>query len=165
VRFDAEIRYEADPQRTFEMLTDPAFLERVCVDNGAVEHSVSVQPADDGGVVITTVRVLPTKDVPPVVKGFVGETLTVTETDSWGPAAADGSRQGTVTLDIQGAPVKLTGTLAFTALEDGASQEKLSGDLKAGIPLFGGQVEKAAEPAVRSAIKVKQRTAAAWLAA
>jgi hypothetical protein len=165
VRFDAEIRYDADPQRTFEMLTDPAFLERVCLDNGAVEHSVSVEPAADGGVVITTVRVLPTKDVPPVVKGFVGETLTVTETDAWGPADAEGSRTGTVSLDIQGAPVKLIGTLAFAGLVGGGSQETLSGELKAGIPLFGGQVEKAAEPAVRSAVKVKQRTAAAWLAA
>lgn len=165
MRFDAEIRYEADPQRTFDMLTDPAFLERVCVDNGAVEHSVSVEPAADGGVVITTVRVLPTKDVPPVVKGFVGETLTVTETDTWGPAGPDGSRTGSLTLDIQGAPVKLTGSLAFGGTADGASLERVSGELKAGIPLFGGQVEKAAEPAVRSAIRVKQRTAAAWLTA
>jgi hypothetical protein len=164
VRFDADIRYEADPERAFEVLQDPAFLEKVCVDNGAVEHSVSVEPKDDGGVVITTTRVLPTKDVPPVVKGFVGETLTVTEVDTWGPAGADGSRTGTVTLDITGAPVKLTGDLTFAPAGDGASVERLSGNLKAGIPLFGGQVEKAAEPAVRAAIKVKQRTATAWLA-
>ena len=164
MRFDAEIRYDAEPQRTFEMLTDPAFLEKVCTDNGAIEHSVAVEPVDGGGVVITTTRVLPTKDVPPVVKGFVGETLTVTEVDTWGPAAEDGSRTGTVTLDITGAPVKLTGGLTFGAHADGTSVERLSGDLKAGIPIFGGQVEKAAEPAVRSAIKVKQRTGAAWLA-
>jgi hypothetical protein len=164
VRFDADIRYEAEPQRAFEMLQDPAFLEKVCLDNGAVEHSVSVVPQGDGGVVITTTRVLPTKDVPPVVKGFVGETLTVTEVDTWGPAAPDGSRAGTVTLDIAGAPVKLTGDLAFSSPGDGTSLERLSGTLKAAIPLFGGQVEKAAEPALRAAIRVKQRTAAAWLA-
>lgn len=164
MRFDADIRYEAGPDRTFEMLQDPAFLEKVCVDNGAVEHSATVEPKDDGGVVITTTRVLPTKDVPAVVKGFVGETLTVTEVDTWGPAAADGSRDGTVTLDIVGAPVRLTGELTFRPTDDGASVERLSGNLKAGIPLFGGQVEKAAEPAVRAAIKVKQRTGTAWLA-
>jgi hypothetical protein len=146
------------------MLTDRAFLEKVCTDNGAIEHSVAVEPADDGGVVITTTRVLPTKDVPPVVNGFVGETLTVTEVDTWGPAADDGSRAGTVSLDIVGAPVKLTGKLVFEAGADGSSVERLSGELKAGIPLFGGQVEKAAEPAVRSAIKSKQRPGAAWLA-
>lgn len=163
MRFDAEIRYDAGADEVFAMLSDPAFLQRVCEENGALEHEVSVEPSPDGGVVLRTVRVLPTKDVPPVVKGFVGETLTVTETDTYGPAAADGSRAGTVALDISGAPVALKGTLTFTP-EGDACVESLSGTLKAAVPLFGGQIEKAAEPAVRAAIRVKQRAGAAWLA-
>ena len=46
MRFDADIRYEASPERAFEMLQEPAFLDKVCLDNGAVEHSVSVEPTN-----------------------------------------------------------------------------------------------------------------------
>jgi hypothetical protein len=42
--------------------------------------------------------------------------------------------------------------------------ESVEGDLKARMPLFGGQIEKAAAPAIESAINIEREIGQAWLA-
>jgi len=162
VQVTATIPYPAPPEAVFAMLTDEAFLAQVCVATGAISHSVDVQLAG-GGATITTRRDLPTDEVPDFVKRFVGETLTVTRVDAWGPPASDGGRLGTLSVEIAGAPVRLTGTLSLGA--DGAGAvEQVDGDLKASVPLVGGKIEKAAEPAIRSGLRKEQQLGTAWLA-
>ena len=41
--------------------------------------------------------------------------------------------------------------------------ESVQGDLKARIPLIGARIEKAAAPAIESAIRVERETGQAWL--
>ncbi len=112
---------------------------------------------------MVTKRDLPADGLPDFAKSMVGGTLSVTETYEWGAAAGDGSRTGTLTVEVAGAPVALRSAvrLAPTA---GGSQITVDGDLKASIPLFGGKVEKAAAPAVIEAMRSEQRTGTAWLA-
>lgn len=157
----AQITYPAAPEAVFAMLTDEAFLTQVCEATGAVRHQVGVV-REGAGATVTTRRELPTDQVPDFVKRFVGETLTVLRVDTWGPAAADGSRAGTLVVDIVGAPVRLTGTLALRA--DGAGTvEDVDGDLKASVPLVGGRIEKATEPAIRAGLRKEDRLGQAWL--
>jgi hypothetical protein len=59
--------------------------------------------------------------------------------------------------------VQLTGSL-WLGLHDGGTLHAVDGDLKASVPLLGGKIEKAAEPAIRSAMRVEERTGRAWLA-
>ena len=164
MRLSAEIRYDADPATVFAMLTDADFQERKCAATGALDHEVEIEEYDDGSAAIRTSRVMPTDQVPDFVRTFVGQALTVVQVDDWQPAAADGSREGTVVVEIKGAPVRLAA--AITLGPDGAgTRETIDGDLKASVPLLGGRIEKAIEPALKGAIKVEQREGRAWLTA
>ncbi len=163
MRLSAEIRYDADPRAVFAMLTDTAFQDRKCEATGALDHEVEIEEFDDGSATITTRRTMPTDRVPDFVRSFVGQTLLVVQNDDWGPAAPDGSREGTIVVEIQGAPVRLAGSLALSP-QGGQSVELIEGDVKASVPLIGGKIEKAVEPALLAAIKVEQREGRAWLA-
>ncbi|KQX65643.1 DUF2505 domain-containing protein [Angustibacter sp. Root456] len=161
MKFRADIRYAADPDRVFEMLLDPAFHEKVCLATGALDHSVDVEPAD-GGATITTTRKLPADGLPDFVRTFVGETLDVMRVDHWGSPGSDGTRRGTIVVEIQGTPVRLTGTVTMHAGGPGTLEE-VEGDLKAAVPLLGGKIERAAEPAVRAAVSKEQEVGNEWL--
>jgi hypothetical protein len=67
-----------------------------------------------------------------------------------------------VVVEITGAPVRLTGTMALVP-EGEQTVQQYDGDLRATIPLFGSAVEQATATAVRAAIDAEERTAAAWL--
>lgn len=157
----AQIPYPAAPAAVFAMLTDEKFLRQVCEATGAVKYEVEVQ-TNSLGAGVTTRRELPTDQIPDFIQRFVGQTLTVLRVDRWEAAAADGSRQGTITVEIVGAPVRMTGTLSLSP--DGTGTvEDVDGDLKASVPLIGGKIEKAAEPAVRSALRKEEQLGLAWL--
>ena len=157
----AQISYPASPEGVFAMLTDEAFLKQVCEATGAVKHEVDVQE-NSLGASVTTRRELPTDQIPDFIKRFVGKTLTVLRVDLWEAAAPDGSRQGTITVEIVGAPVRMTGTLSLRPDGEG-TVENVDGDLKASVPLIGGKIEKATEPAIRSALRKEERLGLAWL--
>jgi hypothetical protein len=163
VRLTADIRYDAAPDAVFAMLCDEEFQARRCVATGALEHDVTVEEYDDGGVVVTAHRTMPTDQVPDFVRTFVGATLVVSEIQDWQAADAAGGREGTLVLEIKGAPVRMTGTLRLTA-EGAGTVENIDCDLKASVPLVGGKIEKSVEPAIRSAIRVEEREGRSWLA-
>jgi hypothetical protein len=163
VRLSAEIRYDADPEAVFAMLTDVGFQERKLAATHAVDYEVEVEEDGNGGAVVTSSRDLPTDDVPDLVRSLVGPTLTVVQVEEWKAAAADGSRDGTVRVEVRGAPVRFTASLRLTPA-GGGSVEVLDGDLKARVPMIGGRIEKAAEPAIMGAIRVEERTGKDWLA-
>ena len=163
MRLTAEIRYEADPRTVFRMIADPAFQEAKCAATGSLEHEIDVRDDADGGTTIFSRRTMPTDQIPDVVRSFVGPTVHLAETQRWERPRPDGTRTGSITVEIEGMPVRFTAATALAA--DGAgTQQPIEGDLKASVPLFGGRIERAAEPAVRAAIRVEQRTGNAWLA-
>ncbi len=63
--------------------------------------------------VLDTRRSMPMDSLPDFARSFLGGKLEVHETQDWGPAAADGSRDGTLTVEIPGTPMQLNGTLAM----------------------------------------------------
>ena len=162
MKVTAQIRYAADPATTFAMLLDRGFQEQVCRATGATGFSVDVEQLDDGGTVRTD-RELPTDQFPDFVRTFVGDTVHVVRVDTWGAAEADGSRAGTVVVEIKGAPVRLDGTLLLRP-DGAATVEDVQGDLKASVPLLGGRIEKAVEPPIRSAVATEEQVGARWLA-
>lgn len=164
MRVTAKVRYEgAAPTAVFDMLVDTTFQERKCQANGAVDYDVDVTEYDDGSAMITTNRLMPTDQIPDFVRSFVGDTVKITEIDDWGPAADDGSREGSIMVEIHGAPIKLGGTLRLVA-ESGGATTYVDADLKASVPLIGGKIEKATEPAITAALRVEERIGTAWLA-
>ena len=164
MRLTADIRYDASPDAVFAMLSDGTFQERRCVATGALSHDISIEEYDDGSLTVTAHRTMPTDQVPDFVRTFVGSTLVVSEIQDWQAADGTGARDGTLVLEIKGAPVRMTGTLRLVA-EGPGTVETIDCDLKAAVPLVGGKIEKAVEPAIRSAIRVEEREGRAWLAA
>jgi len=162
VKIAKSIEYAASPEEVFAVLTDQAFQEAKCAATGAIRHTATVRTEADR-TVITTERVLPTSGMPDFAKNMVGETLKVTETQDWGPADGNGSREGTVSMAVAGVPVALKGTLSL-APGGAGTVEAIDADLKASVPLIGGKIEKAAAPPVEDAITIEQRVAQEWLA-
>jgi hypothetical protein len=161
MKISATIDYAATPDEVFAMLADEDFQNRKCAATGALRHNVSITGQKDRTIILS-IRDMPSDSFPSFVKNMVGDALTVTETQNWGPPGTDGARQGKLTVEISGAPVALEGTLALTSDGQGCV-ETIEGDLKARVPLIGGKIEQAAAPAIRSAIRVESENGRAWL--
>ncbi len=146
------------------MLADPAYVRAKIRASGAEEQQVDVAPSDDGAFTVTTRRSLPTDLIPANIRSFVGARLDVRQVEAWEAAGPDGSRRGTVVVEIAGAPVRMTGTVALAA-DGGTSTITYDGELKAAVPLFGAAVEEAASRAVRAALASEQDVAREWVAA
>ncbi len=162
VRIHDEVHYNATPDTVAGMLADRDFNEQVSERMGALAHTVEVDGDPAGSFTVTTVRTLPTDGFPDIARKFVGDTVDVRQTDRWKASEGDGSRAGTISVEVVGAPLRLTGTLGLTPEGDG-TKETFEAELKAGVPLIGGTLERAAEPAIRAAIRQQIKVGTARL--
>jgi hypothetical protein len=151
--------YAADPDTVFAMLCDQSWREEVCRRTYATEYSVSVEQRGDDVVVSTTRLVL----APEAAKKFVGASLTIEQTETWRPAAADGSRGADVVIAIKGQPAGMTGTVTL-APGGGGSLQVVSGDVKVKIPFIGAKFEPTIADAIRAAIKREGEVGREYLA-
>jgi hypothetical protein len=161
VDIDADMHYAASPQQTFAVLADPAFQDEKCVQTGALSHEVSITRPGDR-TVIDTRRNMPMDSLPDFAKSFLGGKLEVHETQDWGPAGSDGSRDARLTVEITGTPMRLNGTMAMRPTSDGTAVA-IRSQLKANIPFFGGKAEEAAAGPIRAAIAKEEQLGNEWL--
>ncbi len=154
---------DTDPRTAATMLADPVYVRAKVRASGADELALDVTSGEHGAFTVATRRALPTDLIPANIRAFVGARLEVRQVEAWEGPSEDGTRRGTVVVEIVGAPVRLTGTVALTGDEDG-TQITYDGDLKASVPLFGSAVEQAAASAVRSALEAEQGVAREWVA-
>lgn len=157
----SELRYDAAPATVFAMLTDEDYIARKTMAANAVRYDISVQRSGDEAVISLT-RVMP-PDVPDFVRKFVGETIDIKQTDSWGAAAADGSRQGQIDLEMAGAPVTCKGSMSLKP-DGSGTRITIDATLKAAVPLFGGRIEDAVHQGLMEVAKIEQRVGDEWLA-
>jgi hypothetical protein len=163
MQVDGTISYpKATPVEVFEMLADPEFQRRKCAATGAISYEVSVEPAG-ADTVIACRRTLPTDDLPDFARALVSGGLELVETITWGPAAADGARQGQVELAFVGQPLTMKGTLDLRAAGSGTTAI-LAAQLVARVPFLGGRIEKACEPLVQKALRIEESVGTTWLA-
>ena len=156
-----EQRYDADPTAVFAMLTDETFIGRKTAAAKALRHEATVTRANDR-VTIELTRVMP-PDVPDCVRRFEGQTIDIKQVDDWGPAAADGSRHGTITLDMVGAPVTCTGTMTLLP-GNGQTVVRITAAIKASVPLVSGKIESAVHQGLSEAAKIEEQVGRSWLA-
>lgn len=153
---------DTDPRTAGVMLADPVYVRAKVRAGGAEVLHLDVTPGEDGAFTVTTRRALPTDLIPPNVRGFVGSRLEVRQVEAWEAPGPDGTRNGTVAVEIAGAPVRLTGTVALAGT-DGGSRITYTGELKANVPLFSAPVEEAAAKAVRRALEAEEAVAREWV--
>ncbi|WP_051426122.1 DUF2505 domain-containing protein [Jiangella gansuensis] len=157
----SELRFDADPVTVFAMLTDEAYIARKTTAAKALRHEVNVS-RDGDRVTIDLKRIMP-PDVPDFVRRFVGDTIDIKQRDIWEAAAADGSRNGSIDLDMLGAPVTCTGTMRLAA-NGIATVVTIKATVKASLPLVGGKIEQAVHQGLTEAAKIEEQVGRDWLA-
>jgi hypothetical protein len=164
VHVRVELRFAAPAPAVAEMLADVGYARARVEASGAHVEQADVTGSPAGAFTVTTRRSLPTDQIPAQARSFVGSTLEVRQVEAWeAPARDDGTRHGTVVVEISGAPVRLTGTVTLAPDGSGGSRVTYDGELKASVPLFGSAIEQAAVGAVRSALEAEQDAGARWL--
>ena len=93
--------------------------------------------ADDDTLRIVSSRLVDV-ELPGFAKKALKPTNTMKQTDEW-DRQPDGSWSGTFTVDVQGSPVHIDGTMALAPDTDGARHE-VALDLQVKIPIIGGKV-------------------------
>ncbi|WP_069387501.1 DUF2505 domain-containing protein [Cellulosimicrobium cellulans] len=165
-----DLRYPASVQAVGAMLADESFVrwraERAG-GPGAEVQQVDVTGTADGAFTVAVRRTLPTDQIPAHVRSFVGTGLEIRQAEAW-EAEHDGVRRGTVSLEIAGAPVRLTGTVLLAPgttgdAGDGGALQSYAGEVRASVPLFGSVIEEAAAEAVRTALAAEERAGQEWL--
>jgi hypothetical protein len=137
-----------------QLLADADFVREAVRAAGASDEQVDVTGSPAGQFTVTSRRSLPADQIPAHLRGFVGSRIDVRQVEAWEAAAEDGSRVGTVVVEIAGAPVRLTGRATLVPAGVRASRLTYDGELKAAIPLFGSAVEEATAGAIRGSLAV-----------
>ncbi|GAB3233719.1 hypothetical protein GCM10027586_15170 [Kineococcus gypseus] len=152
----------APPEAALALLVDPDFLAERARISKAVEHEEDVRD-EDGTTVVRSTRTVSTSVLPRVAAGFMGGTAVVEQVERWAPAAADGTREGTLELTVRGAPVRLQATSRLSPVEGGCEFE-LSGTLTVQVPFIGGGVEQAVLPGLLQLVRSEVQLARERLA-
>lgn len=165
MRITETVNHAADPQRTYEMLTDHGYQVTRCERTGATDQTVTIDREPDGTTTVTTQRHIPSDGVPDMAKVFVGPTLLLVETVRWGAPDADGEREAAMSLELPGIPVSFTGGVHLRRGEGpGRTEHTVDGDLEARIPLLGRRIESMVSEQIATMVQVERQVAEQWLA-
>ncbi|WP_148256577.1 DUF2505 domain-containing protein [Kribbella flavida] len=152
--------YDATPEEVFAIVTDATFREQACEKTKALSYDVKVS-STGGDTVVRVERKMPADDVPDIARKFVGETLTVVQTETWHAPNADGSRDADVRGEITNTPVTLKGTASIRPDGAGAVQA-IELDVKVAVPLIGKKIEPFVVDAVRSGLAKEHELGREW---
>lgn len=159
IKVDHVYDYPADVDATFAVIVDPALYEDVAVRSKALEHSANVTHVHQVHT-ITLERSMPTDQVPSFAKSLVGDALRIHETTWWKSGSPDdgdaGGYHATFSVQIVGTPVTFNGTMRLTSTDTG-SQQQITGEIKAAIPLLGGKIESSIKEPVELQIATVAR--------
>lgn len=129
-----------DVERAYAALSSPEWPQRkdaALSDGSRLEER---EELPDGGVRLRCSRALP-KGIPGFLEKILPADGRAGQIDTWGPARADGSRHGTWSAQVPGAPVEVHGTMRLEPAGDGCTYT-VEGSAKVKIPLVGGKAEK-----------------------
>lgn len=157
------LRYPAPPAAVAALLADAAFVADVCEASGAETWDAEVEGDASGEFTVTSARTLPSTELPDSARRLIGQHVRVREVDHWEAPAADGSRRGTLTLQVLGAPVTGSAEQHLVPEPDGTTRHTLVGELRANVPLLGSRIEKAASGPLMAALEELEEIAGARL--
>lgn len=134
------LHYDRPPTEVFELISTGAFQMEVIAHLGGLRpETVEETRRPDGSVRLVT-RQQAAVELPGFAKKLIPANTTVTQTYDWGPPGADGTRTGTWSADIKGAPVSMGGPTELRPAGRGCTHT-FGGEVKAQVPLVGGRIE------------------------
>ena len=96
-----------DTHTVLGVFTDEGFVRHMSEYVGGALESLTVDGDTAGAFTLTAVRTMPTNRLPDMARKFVGETLSVTQTEHWEAPAADGSRAASLEMTVAGVPLNV----------------------------------------------------------
>lgn len=146
--------YRASVDQLVAILTDRQFQASKADALGAQEFTMTVagtaqQPE------VTTLRRFPTRSLPEFVKALVNPTMLVTERERWAAATGTESRHASFDVDVDGAPIRVRGSLVVQASDGDTTTVRFYGELQSTVPLFRKQVEVAGSAEVLRTIRTE----------
>ena len=142
--FSGAQEYEASVDDVLALFVDPDVVRARYEEAGDREIEVLECGADGDGFVVRTSRVVEF-DLPGFARKVLKPTNTMVQTDTWGPAAVDGARDGRFEIEVKGAPVQGGGTMRLEPVDEGRTRHTVEGKLDVKVPLVGGKVAGWAE--------------------
>ena len=130
-------KYAATPEAVFALLTNAKWLEQRCLDLGELSASVKAKKTAKGAQLTMVRRIR--RDLPSLVAKVLKAETDMTIEEQW---THDGDGYaGSLTIELAGQPVKLSGEFTLKAAGKG-SVYSIRHAAKCGVPLIGGAVEK-----------------------
>lgn len=163
MKLTVENQYSGTPEQTYSCHIAVEAREKACQESGALSWDVSITPTSDGGATVQVDRVMkPT--LPDYIQKFVGESISIRQSEVWSAAGPDGSRTAKVRLTIKGQPATMDGTATLKPSGAG-TLETVVGDVKVAIPLLGRKIEPEIVKVIESALRIEQRVGEEWIRA
>lgn len=159
--FSFDQSFAGDPATVLAMLLDPEYVRHKAEQTGGSDVIVEVVAVDGGGSILVCTRTLPA-EVPSYARSFVGDSITITERQEWGPVAADGGALAVASVDFH-APVAYEGRIELAASGIGTVARN-TGSFRASVPFVGGKVERLVAEQTQRYLDKEAQVAAAWLA-
>ena len=154
--------YAAPLDSVLDMFGDPDAVVARYEGMGHRDVEVLECTRTDDSLRVRTSRVVEV-DLPGFARKVLSPTNTMVQTDQW-TAAGDGTWDGTVAVDVQGAPVKMSGTMRLEPAGDGTTMH-LTLSMSVKVPLVGGRIaDWAGKNDVPATMAAEFAAGDAWLA-
>ena len=158
--FSESITIAHRPDEVFPALVDEAFTRQVTEKLGGTLVAFELQGDPAGAVHVTMVRSVPVNRLPEAVQKFagkfLGDKLSLEQSESWSAPGPDGSRTGQVVFSVPTAKTTARVEQRLSPTE-GGSEIAVTGSVECRIPLVGNKLAQAAEPRVGSVLRRQAR--------
>ncbi|SFB76995.1 Protein of unknown function [Nocardioides terrae] len=151
-----ELTYDAPLADVAAMLADPAFRERVCDAQHAISRRVTVTGSTGSGSVAIDYSQA-SAGIPSFAKKIVGDTIDIVQREQWSHDRA------ALDITIPGKPGDMKGSITL-AERGGMTIETVSVEIRVGVPLVGGKLERLIEEILVKAFKKENQVGREWLA-
>ncbi|WP_299697057.1 DUF2505 domain-containing protein [Hydrocarboniphaga sp.] len=138
MKFTSELKYPKPVDVVMKMFTDPAYFERKYQALEVSDFAVTQHVAGDSFSLRYRFRAAGETRVPDFARKLIGDAIRVGQVDAWHVSR----RVGTIDIEIGGAPASVHADMKLEADSAKTSVLKLDWQVRCGIPLIGGKIEK-----------------------
>lgn len=160
MRFRHVNEYAASPSEVHRMLVTPAFREKVCTYQRALDHSVEIHAEGDTTSVVITQR-QSMDGAPAAARKVVGSSVQIVQRELW--SAQHGTPGADFAMEIPGKPGHLKGTITLVDKGDSSCEEVFEGEVKVHVPLLGGRLEGFVADILTRALRREGQVGVTWL--
>lgn len=156
-RFEHRATFAADVDTVYATLVDEMFLTARLKDIGGKGAALLEHRTSDDGVHITLRQGVDAQKLPGAVRSLLAGDLVVERAERWHGHEASGR------ASINGVPAEIR-SRSRVAANGGGTELVVAAEVKVGIPLIGGKIEKVVAEQVTKLLAAEAEYAEKWLA-